>query len=1072
VVDALKESTSVFEFGVTGQPDPGTGLPVDESAQFQEACDTMAANGGWLRIPAGFRIYIGTRIKVPSGLRLIGDGSALCSLILYQDLAVGFGLLDFAANTTNVELIGFGIDGRTGDNVGGSLHGTTGIAYTSSGDCSDAQWTNNSSIRIKEGCTKIRVRELDISHTGGYAIFSMAQFGANISDITIERCTFTNNRPFLAGPTGNIVFGAGGGGGVLFWSDGSTAFHEHITVQDCTWLKSVSNCLWTHSYSITNRAFLNRDIRFCRNYFEDSGLDCTQAAGIDGYLETDNLAVRVGYVCMDDAGLTRTPRWNVIPVAFDTAGILLNAVRDHNEVRCGNCELYDADGAGWTTMSNSIFESSFASSDPHADATHCGPWNLLNQNWTRGIVISNSNGVTTDVGHGIIIAGNEFYYPAGGVVLAFGTKGMKIIGNLVHYPDAYYSAPIILGNIIIGGVQFHCTDSDISGNTFHISSTGASGPCVAESTTPGGGIPVTNFTATDVNRVRDNTFNSGPGAFGFYEFMKQPLSSGTTGITSIASTTAQAQGIVETHILTQGINTAAFQTQIWSNSVASVGVAPTGSQLATFTPAAAFFPAIGIGASGIVDSARNFTGHSYAIDGIGVIVNNLGQVTTSYVGISTTSYHALELTGSVGTASNNTQIVFYGGLSGWLWSVGCDLYGTGGKDFHFYSAAVGARTTIQWSTGNLGVWTGSPAFPLDVAGQINGASYSIAGSGIVDSARNFTGNSYSIDAYGTVINYQGAVSSSLLTVVGAGGAHLRTYLQSPAGYLSIIELGPAVAGRAELIGGTAGDFSVAHNGVATPFQSFASGAVNNTLCLNAGKVGIGLTNPSFALDVIGQINASTGYDIAGSGIVDSSRNFTGHSYSIDGVGVVIDNTAMVNASKIEISGTTVISAARAITGASLDVGAGSVNCGTLTVATFSPTNITAGGYITATGVIGTGTGFQISGSTVIDSTRLANFSSIEVNSGTVVDGSRNAYFAAGTFTGVITADSGVASRAGIEATGYNICNSSGSLLGFGSTINVGVFISAGVAYFYNRAVGTGVLYNQMTMMGGVIVGLA
>jgi hypothetical protein len=66
---------------------------------------------------------------------------------------------------------------------------------------------------------------------------------------------------------------------------------------------------------------------------------------------------------------------------------------------------------------------------------------------------------------------------------------------------------------------------------------------------------------------------------------------------------------------------------------------------------------------------------------------------------------------------------------------------------------------------------------------------------------------------------------------------------------------------------------------------------------------------------------------------------------------------------------------------------------------------------------------------------------------------------------VLYTPSGIISASGIKSTGFNPGSATGA------TLNIGLFLSGGVPYFYNTSIGTGSLYPTIVVQGGVITGL-
>ena len=612
----VAESTSVAAFGVVGD-----GVTNDQAA-MQIAVNTIVVNGGWLRIPGGMSVRIVGSVSIPSGLKLIGDGYQLSQILSGGSIPSGYGLLDFPANTTNVTIVGIQIEGLTGNNVTSALAGTASVTYADSGNPYDSQWTNSSSIWIHPGCSNITLEEVNVNHTAGYALFANAvgAFGT-IRQLTLRKCTFTNCRMAIGGTTGDINYGTYGSG-VLLYNDGVYAYFDEVLVEQCFWNRSAGYGFWTHIGSVSNLDYFNRDLTFTDNRGRDTVPDLLMIAGWIGARVTNNYSARNGYLCLDDADSTRMPRWNasVVPVAFDSAGLNFNVTLDHNIADCCNGEMYDADGIGEATYSNSTFISSFVADDPYADSSSfpCGPGGNR-QNWTRFLNTGNSYNLNSRIGTYIIVTGNESYGAGGGFATLNGAQSCKITDNLIYVPPVPYSNPIVLANYS----WQHSGDNDISGNSFHLdpSSTVAI-PAITESDYLNGTyVP---FTTSDSNRVwkNDTSYLGTHIGAGLYEFSKSVYSASQVKYFSIPSSSSLALGIVETHILTSGTQTSNYQCQIWSNSSAgttvdsyghTVGQSPTGSQLLTLTPAAAFVPALGIGSTGVIDASRNFTGNSLTV---------------------------------------------------------------------------------------------------------------------------------------------------------------------------------------------------------------------------------------------------------------------------------------------------------------------------------------------------------------------------------------------------------------------------------------------------------------------------
>lgn len=97
------------------------------------------------------------------------------------------------------------------------------------------------------------------------------------------------------------------------------------------------------------------------------------------------------------------------------------------------------------------------------------------------------------------------------------------------------------------------------------------------------------------------------------------------------------------------------------------------------------------------------------------------------------------------------------------------------------------------------------------------------------------------------------------SLTGVGGADTFSYLISATSWNSFLEFGNT--GTTATFGGLSnGDAIIGHTGVATSFKSIRTGAVNNTLVLNAGKVLVNgaAASEGFTLDVSGTLGVYAG----------------------------------------------------------------------------------------------------------------------------------------------------------------------------------------------------------------------
>jgi hypothetical protein len=192
----------------------------------------------------------------------------------------------------------------------------------------------------------------------------------------------------------------------------------------------------------------------------------------------------------------------------------------------------------------------------------------------------------------------------------------------------------------------------------------------------------------------------------------------------------------------------------------------------------------------------------------------------------------------------------------------------------FMASHSSARTVSRYGL-TLGGWTEISAF--NNSGTTNGLVIGAATAKPLVFGTN-SAERMRIDSSGNVVIGATAPLNGTFNVVGSSG-NLVTGMFSPSGSGSYFELG--VSGQtAELQGAANGDFLLDHYGGATGvFKSIRSGAVANTLVLNAGNVGIGVTSPTYSLQVLGTglavgdfVNTGNYYDLKVQGSQDGQSN--------------------------------------------------------------------------------------------------------------------------------------------------------------------------------------------------------
>jgi hypothetical protein len=249
----------------------------------------------------------------------------------------------------------------------------------------------------------------------------------------------------------------------------------------------------------------------------------------------------------------------------------------------------------------------------------------------------------------------------------------------------------------------------------------------------------------------------------------------------------------------------------------------------------------------------------------------------------------------------------------------------------------------------------------------------------------------------------GALTS--LTVTGVAGSNLQSWLSSPSGYGSYLELGPGST-PVELVGSSGGDFSQGfYGGASGVFQSVRSGAVANTLVLNSGVAAVTALS----------IGALTGCLQAISGAVSTTATCIttaggqsiGGSLSLSGTSSAADfNSSGDYLSNVTGTGWVLHTSNNSfsIQGNGVLNTIGQISTSDQIVSSNTATSFLGSGSMSLAGnanLTGGSSAYQIAGTTVIGASRDAHFASAQI-SATTGTGTQLLYIAnGGTGKGII-----------------------------------------------------------------------
>jgi len=502
----------LIAFAVTGAcaPRPQTiSCPPSPAASscLQKALDALPETGGVVALAEG--VYV---LDIPIQIRRDGvtlQGTGPRTVLRRQaETADGEGALNLRA--AKITLRQFYFDGAVlqskgiayADPAGGmSVHGAP-----IHGDPMHPELLRNTSITIHGGASDIQIEDVEMRHTGGYAILIDARY-ASIAKVEMRRLTLRENRPHLFGTSGDFGYGSWTGG-IHYQNDGrDLPFARHalrgLSIEDSVFERITGHAIWGHGYGFQT---MNEDVVVRRNRFTDIGMDAVLIGNVRRATVEDNEFHRIGFVALQ-GDLPTHPAWypglrpdgsdNIPAVGIDTSGLVSDSVYRRNTMWNVNGHCIDLDGF---TRGEVVHNTMRVSGREDA-------WNYVNDeveqfgargvgNITKGINLSNTS--ASEATEGVRIADNTLVNLGGlGIVLNDAQRCIVEDNHIRHYSVLY--VPIVITNSLREPRAQHESKGNIIRNNyihFHLE-----GFCIAEVDDFGGGpLPVVG-----PNEVRGNT---------------------------------------------------------------------------------------------------------------------------------------------------------------------------------------------------------------------------------------------------------------------------------------------------------------------------------------------------------------------------------------------------------------------------------------------------------------------------------------------------------------------------------------------------------------------------------------
>jgi hypothetical protein len=483
------------------------------------------------------------------------------------DMPTNYGVVNISA--TNTVLADMAFDG--------GVTTATGVLRSTITGPLQASFLKNTTIWVTGGTTNLTLSNLKIAHTGGYAIFLDARAG-NITNVTIENCTFINNRPFLFGNTSGDENYGGWLGGIFYYnmSDGSNAYQlTNLLVKNCTFSRTSGNNFWGSANGFETP---NGNIQVVDCFFEYTGLDAIEPSNVNNFLMKGNKIHAVGWVATDDTS-TPLPKYDTGfgAVGVDCSSNVYNGSYEGNTITSITGYGMNLDGMfNANVTGNTIIQP--LSTDPLYAADNIATAGVHGAA-QEAVGIQTGNTYIKYGGQNLLISGNNIQNMGYCAISLPNLKFSKVMGNVIWHSGSAGAPPIEIactpgyddgvwtdGSGSVGTVAdaayYRSHDNTISEN--HITygaDTAAANFCIAEIDVVESGVTYT-FKATDINRVFGNTClgtnygeflkDANSGSFSGLEFQTNDASSTSADVTRLQREGSGATAALKIYALPAG----------------------------------------------------------------------------------------------------------------------------------------------------------------------------------------------------------------------------------------------------------------------------------------------------------------------------------------------------------------------------------------------------------------------------------------------------------------------------------------------------------------------------------------